>query len=94
MFYDASRIPLIENLNKEHPDAIAIFGGALWVEDISSLIGSLAHVISEAKFRNWHEGLAGACRTFCHMCLVDPMLVEAYMGMKFEDLLIKIGVGI
>ena len=81
---------MIEALNEKHPNAIAIFGGALWVDGVEKLVKSLPHVISEVKFRGWHEGLAGACRTFCHLCLIDPMLVETYIGMKFEKLVEEI----
>ena len=90
MFYDASRIPTIEALNEQHQGAIAIFGGALWVEGIEDLVGSLPHIIREAKYRNWHEGVASACRTFCHLCHIDPMLVEVYIGMRFEILVAQI----
>ena len=77
---------MILALNEKHPNAIPIFGGALWVDGIEKLVKSLPNVVSEVKFRGWHEGAAGACRTFCHLCLIDPMLVEAYIGMKFEQL--------
>lgn len=77
----------IEALDEKYPKAIPIFGGALWVDSIEKLITGLPHVIHSAKFWNWHEGIAGACRTFCHLCLIDPMLVEAYIGMRFEQLI-------
>ena len=77
---------MILALNEKHRNAIPIFGGALWVDGIEKLINSLPHVISEVKFRGWHESLADACRTFCHLCLIDPMLVEVSIGMSFEKL--------
>jgi hypothetical protein len=76
----------IEALNKKHSNAIPIFGGALWVNDLDALVSSLPSVIHGAKFFKWHAGLADACRTFCHLCLIDPALVECYIGMKFEEL--------
>ena len=80
---------MIEALAEKYPNAIPIFGGALWIEpnDIEHLVKSLSHVLFEARYRNWHEGLAGACRTFCHLCQFDPMLVEIYIGTTFEDLI-------
>lgn len=76
----------VEALNKKHSNAIPIFGGAIWVHDLDTLVESLPSVIHSARFFKWHAGLADACRTFCHLCFFDPALVEAYIGMKFEKL--------
>lgn len=78
----------IENLDKKHGNAIPIFGGALWIDpsDINKVIGYLPSIIQNAQIWNWHGGIADACRQFCHILLVDPMLVEACIGMKFEQL--------
>ena len=78
----------IEALAEKHPDAIPVFGVALWTDpaSIDSIIEHLPTVIREAQFRKWHAGLADACRTFCHCLFVDPALIEAYIGMKFEQL--------
>ena len=76
----------IEALDEKYPNAIPIFGGALWVNDLECLVASLPSVISGARFFEWHAGLADACRTFCHLCFTDPTLVECYIGMKFEQL--------
>lgn len=76
----------IEALDEKYPNAIPIFGGALWVHDLEALIDSLPSLISNAKFWKWHGGLADACRTFCHLCFIDPALVECCIGMKFEQL--------
>ena len=91
---DQGTINRIEALDKLYPNAIPVFGGAAIaynyihqpVPDFEGFIQYLSFVIDEADFRKWHEGVVGACRTFCHLCLVDPMLVEAYLGMKFEQL--------
>lgn len=83
---------IIEELDNNYPNAIPVFGGALWAYeyaekgDIKSFVKYLPNVISEAKFRKWHEGIAGALRRFCRICLVDPMLIEAYLGIRFEEL--------
>lgn len=76
----------IEALAEKHSNAIAIFGGALWVNDLKTLVGTLPSVISGARFFGWHAGVVDACRTFCHLCFIDPALVECYIGMKFEQL--------
>lgn len=76
----------IEALAEKHSNAIAIFGGALWVNDLERLVASLPSVISGARFFGWHAGVVDACRTFCHLCFIDPTLVECYIGMKFEQL--------
>ena len=78
----------IEELAKKHSNAIPIFGGALWVDatDMHAIIKHLTNIIRGAQFWKWHAGLADACRTFCHCLFVDPALVEAYIGMKFEQL--------
>ena len=74
-------------LNEQYPNAIAIFGGAIFVKDIDGIIASLSHIIKTAPFFEWHESVADACRRFCHLCDTDPMLIELYMGMTFETLL-------
>lgn len=77
----------IEALNEKYSNAIPVFGGALWVHDLETLVASLPSVISGARFFSWHAGVIDACRTFCHLCFIDPMLVECYIGMKFEQLI-------
>jgi hypothetical protein len=76
----------VEALDEKYPNAIPIFGGAIWVNGIEGIIKSLPHVIHSAKFFGWHDTLANACRTFCHLCFIDPALVECHIGMKFEKL--------
>lgn len=87
--YDVKQI--VENLEVKHNGAIPIFGSALWAyecaknNDIVGFVKYLPHVAGEAKFRNWHEGIAGALRRFCRICLIDPNLVEMYLNIKFEE---------
>jgi hypothetical protein len=76
----------VEALDEKYPNAIPIFGGAIWVKSIADIIRMLPDVIHSAKFFKWHAGLADACRTFCSLCFVDHALVECYMGIKFEKL--------
>ena len=91
--YDVEMI--IVNLGDKYSNAIPVFGGALWAYDavcgpnvdMKKFISYLPSVIVDAKFFEWHEGVVGALRRFCRICLVDPALVEAYIGMKFEELI-------
>ena len=81
----------IEVLDSKYHNAIPIFGGALWVYhdndfDSERFIASLHHIAENAKFFGWHEGVAGAMRRFCHICMVDPVVVESCIGMSFEEL--------
>ncbi len=76
----------VEALDEKYSNAIPIFGGAIWVDNLEKLISGLSHVIHSAKFFGWHESLANACRTFCTLCGYDPALIEAYIGMRFEQL--------
>lgn len=81
----------IEVLDSKYPNAIPIFGGALWVYhnntlDSDRFIFGLHHVVNNARFFKWHEGVAGAMRRYCHICMVDPMVVEVELGMRFEEL--------
>lgn len=76
----------IEALDEKYPNAIPIFGGAIWVDNLEKLVGSLPSVISGAKFFKWHAGQVAACRTFCHLCGYDPALIEVYLGIRFEEL--------
>ena len=80
-------IKMLEDLSDKHSHAIAIFGGAIFVNTIDDVIDKLSYVISASKFYRWHESAAKACRTFCHLCFIDPALVEAYLGMTFEKLI-------
>ena len=79
----------IECLDAKYPNAIPIFGGALWVYhdndfDSQRFIAGLSHIAENAKFFKWHEGVAGAMRRYCHICMVDPLIVEIELGMKFD----------
>ena len=76
---------LVEQLQEKYANAIPIFGGAIWVDCVESLVISLPHVVHSAQFFGWHESVAAACRTFCILCQYDPALVECYIGVKFEQ---------
>ena len=80
-------------LEAKHQNAVAVMGGAYWAAqeahkdqpDFEAFISFMEGMVQHAKFFNWHESLPKACRTFCNLAMVDPMLVESYIGMKFED---------
>jgi hypothetical protein len=79
-------------LNKKYDNAIAVFGGAYWAHQVvisgnfDEFVLFLGSVIRNARFYNWHESVPQALRRFCHLCLVDPTLVEVYLGMSLEQL--------
>lgn len=84
----------IMSLDAKYPNAIPVFGGALGAYDyincdnpdfhkFAMCLSSVAH---NATFFHWHEGVVGALRRFCHLCLVDPDLVELYLGMSLAEL--------
>ena len=79
-------------LNKKYNNAIAVFGGAYWAHQViisgnfNDFIPFLSTVITNARFYGWHESIPKALRRFCHLCLVDPKLVEVYLGMTFDQL--------
>ena len=76
----------IISLDEKYPNAIPIFGGAYFARNIADIVSMLPSVIHSAKFFKWHDTLANACRTFCSLCFIDPVLIECYIGMKFEKL--------
>lgn len=75
----------------KYDNALGVFSGAYFAEeaiqsgDLATFCEFLPGVVTNAKFFKWHEGVAGALRRFCRLCLVDPALVEVYLGMKFEE---------
>lgn len=79
-------------LEAHHENAVAVMGGAYFAAqevhkdkpDFEAFLSFMDGMLSHVKFFKWHESLPKACRTFCHLAMVDPMLVEAYIGMKFE----------
>lgn len=94
IWYDKNIYNAIATLDVKYPNAIPIFGGALGAyeyinsstPDFDKFVVCMTSVIHNAKFYNWHEGVVGALHRFCRLCLVDPALVELYIGMRFEEL--------
>lgn len=93
-WYDSGVHSAIVALSEQHSNAIPIFGGALGAyncinsdePNMEQFVAYLSSVASNAKFYRWHEGVVGALHRFCHLCLIDPYLVELYIGMSFNEL--------
>ncbi len=91
MWYDPSIKSAIEELDDQYPNAIPVFGGALSAAkyvhgdtfDLSKFCNLLANAIDNATFFGWHESSTEVARRFCHLCYIDPSLVEAYLGIEF-----------
>lgn len=92
-WYDPAIYNAIMALDNKYPNAIPVFGGALGAynhinsehPDFNKFIRCLPEVVHSAKFYSWHEGIVGAVRRFCHLCLVDPNLVEVYIGVSLDE---------
>lgn len=80
-------------LQDKHDNAVAVMGGAYWAAqevhcdtpNFSKFVEYLSNMIHDYKFFGWHESIPKAMRTFCNLAMVDPALVEVYIGMKFEE---------
>ena len=62
-----------------------IFGGVAFVHNINDIIKYLPYVINTSARKGFD--VAENCRKFCYLCSTDPVLVEAYMGITFEELI-------
>lgn len=80
------------SMNEKYPNAIAVLSGAYFAQasaeqgDLSTFVEFLPHVAQSAIMFEWHNGVAGALRQFCHLCLVDPALIEVYLGTTFNEI--------
>ena len=78
-------------LQKEHKNAIPVLGGAVFAataiknNDLETFVEHLVSVPRNSVFFGWDEGIKDALNTFCHLCLVDPKLIEVYIGMTFVE---------
>lgn len=93
-WYDKSIYNAIMSLDSKYPNAIPVFGGALHASkyvncdspNFAQFVSFLPDLIHSVKFYKWHESAVQALRRFCHLCYVDPALVELYIGMSFAEL--------
>ena len=90
--YDVTAV--VQRMNDETHRASVVLGGATFAiqyvhgdtMDIDTFITvCLPHVVRNARFFGWPEGPVDALNRFCHICLVDPKLIEAYLGITFEE---------
>lgn len=80
-------------LQDKYDNAVAVMGGAYWASqevhcnkpNFSKFVEYLCNMVEDYNFFGWHESLPQAMRTFCKLAMVDPTLVEVYIGMKFEE---------
>ena len=87
IWYDPSIKSAIEALDRKYPNAIPIFGGALGAakyvnrehQNFGEFVKCIANAIRSAEFFGWHEDASGVMSRFCHLCYVDPTLVERYL---------------
>ena len=94
VWYDESVHAAILSLSEEYSNAIPVFSGALSAvryvncdhPNFDKFTSMLYDVAESAEFYNWHEGALGAVYTFCHLCYVDPALLEMYIGADLCDL--------
>jgi hypothetical protein len=78
----------IVDLDRKYSNAIPVFGGAYHIDrDIPSVALYLPTLLRHAEIWKWHESQADTCRRFCHLLMIDPALVEVYLGATFEKLL-------
>ena len=92
IWYDQTVHGAITALADKYDNAIPIFGGALGAHqciergDFDGFVGYFPDLIHSAKFFRWHEDIVAVLRRFCHLCYVDPMLIEAYLGCTLHEL--------
>lgn len=88
--YDDVKAHIVALANKYPNEEVrAIFGGAISdIENTNNLEKFSTHLIYVARraaFWKWHKGVADAMRVYCHLCYVDPYLIEAYCGTTFDE---------
>lgn len=77
-------------IEQTYRHAIAVLGGACYAAtaiaegDMDEFVGYMKNVPASAKFRG--VDVADALEKFCDICLVDPKLIETYIGMTFAEI--------
>ena len=88
--WDAAADRRLRELSRTNERAIPTIGGAVFAAsaikagDLGAFCRYLLHVPSFVK--EWEGGIVGAMNDFCHICLVDPMLIEVYLGITFAEI--------
>ena len=86
--YRQAIINKVENLAQ----GPAVFGGALWAyqyiedNDLHSFCKMLSDVVFNVQFYHSEYSISQAMKIFCELCLIDYMLIEAYLGVSFNDI--------
>lgn len=57
--------------------------------DSKRFIARLSHIAENAEFFKWHDGVVGAMRRYCNICMVDHAIIEVAIGVKLESLCVK-----
>lgn len=82
----------LRNLKGTHERAIPVLGGAIFATtalragDLQAFARYLLNVPSSIGKSGWPGGVEDALNTFCHVCLVDPKLIEVYLGTTFAEI--------
>lgn len=92
--YDKGADGRLRELQDTYPDAIPVLGGAVFATtavkagDMDAFVEYLLNAITASSHmvKNWQGGTVSICESFCHVCLVDPKLAEAYLGRSFADI--------
>ena len=83
----------IMKLNEKYDNAFEVMSGAYWASqevhcdnpNFDKFVEYLSNLVIDIKFWKWHESIPQAMRTYCKLAMVDPALVEAHIGMRFEE---------
>lgn len=92
MWYDQGVYNAIMSLSDKYPNTIPVFGGALGafnaleVGDLDRFKALMTDAVDKAKFYEWHEPSVDVARRFCHLCFVDPALIECDLCISFNEL--------
>ena len=82
----------LEKMDAEHSNDSAIFFGAIYDyqyiqnHEYEKFSEKLLYVIRDAIFYRWHDTPANAAKTYCHLCGIDPALIEVFLGKRLDDL--------
>lgn len=70
------------------PKSIPVYGGVYHLythEDepsLSSIIDCINECVRSAKFYEPETAPEVVVRNVCHLCFIDPMIIEAYVGVR------------
>lgn len=90
--WDVIRANKAEYYKKNPTDSLAVSHACYMAKylcaesvDLDSFVSEgLGWLIRTAMFQGASKPIPELCRDFCHICMVDPALVEAHCGMRFE----------